>query len=131
MKPYKEHGKHTVGDARIIGEKLEALKRSSFRARFRLRTPDIGYVTSRGMETIRNHAVDFITARIAPANPANDGRQTPMRNHPVFIAQHATATCCRGCLEKWHNIPKGRALNDEEIGYIADVIMAWIRAQTE
>lgn len=78
------------------------------------------------METILAHARDFVGQRLADAEPANDGRQTPMRNHPVFIAQHATATCCRGCLAKWHNIPKGRALSAEEIDYVVAVIERWI-----
>ncbi len=75
---------------------------------------------------MREHAVDFVTSRLAPAHPKNDGRQTPMKHHPVFVAQHATATCCRKCLEKWHHIPKGRELDPEEIEYIVDLIMAWI-----
>ena len=49
-----------------------------------------------------------------------------MRGHPVFVAQHATATCCRGCLEKWHGIPKGRALTENEQRYVAGVLMRWI-----
>lgn len=50
--------------------------------------------------TIRQHAKDFIANREAPAYIANDGKQTPMRGHPVFIAQRATATCCRECMAK-------------------------------
>ena len=46
--------------------------------------------------------------------------------HPVFIAQHATATCCRSCLQKWYGIPKGRALTEEEQAMVTDVIMQWI-----
>ena len=78
------------------------------------------------MEKIRSHAYDFIRARLAPAEPKNDGKQTPMRGHPVFIAQHACACCCRGCLEKWHRIPKGRTLTEDEIEYIVEILMEWI-----
>ena len=46
--------------------------------------------------------------------------------HPVFLAQHACALCCRGCLEKWYHIPKEKILNGEEINFIINVIMAWI-----
>jgi hypothetical protein len=57
------------------------------------------YCLDKGAEVIDRHAADFVAGRLAPALPNNDGKQTPMRGHPVFIAQHATATCCRGCLE--------------------------------
>ena len=69
---------------------------------------------------------DFIRKRLSQADIPNDGKQTPMRGHPVFVAQHATATCCRGCLEKWHHIPKGRELTETEQEYIVNVIMEWI-----
>ena len=87
------------------------------------------YFTDKGESVIESHAFDFITKRLAPANPPNDGKQTPMRNHPVFVAQHATATCCRGCLAKWHGIRKHRQLNAPEIEYVVNVIMAWLKNQ--
>jgi Domain of unknown function (DUF4186) len=80
----------------------------------------------RGPATIRRHASDLIARRLAPAEPGKDGRQTPYRGHPVFVAQHATATCCRTCLQRWHQIPKGRELNAGERGYVVDVICRWI-----
>ena len=49
--------------------------------------------------------------------------------HPVFIAQHATGCCCRGCLEKWHHIPKNKELSDNEVNYIVTLIMEWIKKQ--
>ena len=81
---------------------LENLSKSNFRNSFKLKQKDIDYINQKGFETIRSHAQDFISKRIAPAFVANDGKQTPMRGHPVFIAQHATATCCRKCINKWH-----------------------------
>ncbi|STK05781.1 putative cytoplasmic protein [Escherichia coli] len=83
------------------------LSRSKFRSRFRLGMKERQYCLEKGAPVIEQHAADFVAKRLAPALPANDGKQTPMRGHPVFIAQHATATCCRGCLAKWHNIPQG------------------------
>ncbi len=74
------------------------------------------------MRVVLEHACDFVSMRLAPADPPNDGRQTPMRGHPVFVAQHATATCCRGCLEKWHRISKGSGLSREEQAYVVEVI---------
>lgn len=102
------------------------LERSRFRRRFSLGEREAAYLRERGAETIRAHARDFVQPRLAPASPAKDGRQTPWRGHPVFIAQHATATCCRKCLARWHGIPPGRPLADDEIGYAIDVIMAWL-----
>lgn len=87
------------------------------------------YCLDKGPEIIDRHAADFIRQRLAPAAPINDGKQTPMRGHPVFIAQHATATCCRGCLEKWHAIPHGRALSEPEQDYIVQVIHRWLVLQ--
>ncbi|MGD9308819.1 MAG: DUF4186 family protein [Desulfosarcina sp.] len=80
----------------------------------------------KGIETIRSHIIDFITTRLAPAFPKNDGKQTPMKGHPIFIAQHATATCCRGCLWKWNRIEKGRSLTDDGIGFVVELMMGWI-----
>ena len=81
------------------------------------------------MDKIYSHACDYIRDRVAPANPENDGKQTPLRGHPVFIAQHATATCCRGCIEKWHKFPKGRELTKFEQEYLVSIIMEWIKRQ--
>lgn len=108
---------------------LKLLKRSSFRSKFKLTVRDRQYIQDKGMETIRKHAFDFINLRIASQFPNNDGKQTPMKGHPVFIAQHATATCCRGCLQKWHRIQKGRVLSNNEVEFIANLIMGWIEKQ--
>lgn len=109
-----------------INRKLDALARQPFRAKFHLRGRDRATAETRGPVTIRRHALDLIGQRLAPAQPRNDGRQTPYRGHPVFTAQHATATCCRNCLQRWHEIPKGRDLTPEERAYVVDVICRWI-----
>ena len=108
---------------------LRALSKSKFRNSMMLGQKELKYLQENGTNTIADHARDFVTQRIAPAKPKNDGKQTPFKGHPVFIAQHATATCCRKCLEKWHKIPKGKALNDERINYIVSVINFWIKIQ--
>lgn len=108
---------------------FEKLARSKFRSRFHLGAKEADYVKQKGWSTIESHAYDFIRARLAPAQPPNDGKQTPMRGHPVFIAQHACACCCRGCLEKWHHIPKNRALSDEEVDYIVNILIKWIKEE--
>ena len=108
---------------------FERLAESGFRSRFRLSKKDKEYVQEKGLPAIRKHAEDFVTKRLAPANIPNDGKQTPMRGHPVFIAQHATGCCCRGCFFKWHHIPAGRELAKEEQEYAVAVLMAWIEKQ--
>lgn len=114
-----------------IPQKLAALRKSKFRSRFKLSQKDRDYIAAKGLETIKEHAFQFISSRVAPDFPKNDGKQTPMRGHPVFIAQHATATCCRRCLEKWHGIEKGMVLNPEEIEYVVALIMGWIERQID
>ncbi len=105
------------------------LGRSTFRSRFRLGVKERQYCIDKGAPVIAEHAADFVARRLAPAFPPNDGKQTPMRGHPVFIAQHATATCCRGCLAKWHDIPAGAALSDTEQKYVVAVIYHWLVQQ--
>jgi len=112
-----------------IHQTLEALERSKFRSKFRLTKKDRDYIATKGLETIKDHAYQFVNSRIAPDFPKNDGKQTPMIGHPVFIAQHATATCCRGCIQKWHGIEKGRAQNEKEVVFVVALIMGWIERQ--
>ena len=110
-------------------ELFAALARSRFRRRFALGTRERDYFDARGLAKTMGQAQAFIAERLAPAEPFNDGRQTPMRNHPVFVAQHATATCCRRCLARWHHIPAGRALAQAEQRHVLAVIERWLRAQ--
>ena len=105
------------------------LSKSKFRSSFHLRKYMINYVNEKGLEVIKDHAYDFVNKKLKNAYPKNDGKQTPYKGHPVFIAQHATGTCCRGCLEKWHHIPKGRELTINEVDYIVFVIMKWIEKE--
>ena len=112
-----------------MDEAFEKLARSRFRSRFKLSAEDKRYIAEKGIDTIRHHAEDFIRIRIAVANPPNDGKQTPMRGHPIFKAQHATATCCRGCIEKWWKIPKGTEISPKKQTRIVDFLMAWIERQ--
>ena len=102
------------------------LGESKFRSRFRLSAADRAYISDKGLDTIRRHCEDFIRMRLAPACPQNDGKQTPMRGHPVFVAQHACACCCRSCLEKWWKVPRGIPISPERQQGIVDFLMAWI-----
>lgn len=108
---------------------FQRLSQSAFRSRFHLTAKERAYIEEKGMATIRRHAEDFVAKRLAPAVIPNDGKQTPMRGHPVFLAQHATGCCCRGCLSKWHHIQPGHQLSPEEQRYIVAVLMTWIERQ--
>lgn len=110
---------------------LDKLAKSKFRSRFKLRTKELEYIKDKGLDTIHSHTCDFIRDRVAPSEPANDGKQTPMHGPPVFIAQHATATCCRGCIEKWHKFPQHRELTKTEQEYLVSIIMEWITRQID
>ena len=115
--------------SRSLDERLDAVARHPFRARFHLRGRDLATARLKGPATIRWHAYDLVAERLAAAEPYKDGKQTPYRGHPVFVAQHATATCCRTCLERWHGIPKGRELSRAERAYVVDVICRWIERE--
>lgn len=115
-----------------IEELLESLNRTKFRGSFHLNSKMKEYVRDKGYVKIESDAYDLINNRIAPKDIKNDGKQTPMKQvHPVFIAQHATGTCCRGCLERIHHIEKNRELNTEQIDYIVKIIMMWIKNEME
>lgn len=111
---------------KIIDDILQKLSYSRFRSSFHLKNEDIIYIKEKGFSNIKNHAYNFINDRLKPSIIINDGKQTPTKGHPVFIAQHATATCCRSCLEKWHKIPKGKELSEKEINYIVSIICKWM-----
>lgn len=112
-----------------IDEALLKLAQSSFRSKFHLSQKDKQYIDEKGSETIRRHAEDFVKTRLAPAVIPNDGKQTPMRGHPVFVAQHACACCCRGCLNKWYKVPKNKELTAVQQQKIVNLLMAWIEKE--
>ncbi|MBQ8028835.1 MAG: DUF4186 domain-containing protein [Clostridia bacterium] len=112
-----------------VEEALLKLQRSSFRSSFHLKEKDKEYIKEKGMDTIRSHAEAFVEKRLAPAVILNDGKQTPMKSHPVFIAQHACACCCRGCLYKWYKVKPGKELSKEQQKKIVNLLMAWIEGE--
>ena len=113
----------------IIKNKLEDLSKSKFRNSFHLRKYMINYIDKVGLDVIKKHTIDFINEKLVPSNPKNDGKQTPTKNHPTFIAMHHCACCCRSCLEKWHHIEKGKELNRKEKNYIYSLLITWIEEE--
>lgn len=112
-----------------VDEALAKLQKSKFRSGFHLDEKNVKYIDEKGLDVIRSHAADFVAKRLAPAEIPNDGKQTPMRGHPVFVAQHACACCCRGCLNKWYRVPQGRALTESEQRRIVNLLMVWIEKE--
>ena len=112
-----------------VDEALAKLQKSKFRSGFHLDEKNVRYIDEKGLDVIRSHATDFVAKRLAPAEIPNDGKQTPMRGHPVFVAQHDCACCCRGCLNKWYRVPQGRALTESEQRRIVNLLMAWIEKE--
>ncbi len=112
-----------------LEEALERLKESDFRAKFRLSEKDKQYIKEKGIDVIRKHAEDFVRTRLAPENIPNDGKQTPMRGHPVFVAQHACACCCRKCLNKWYKVPMNTPLTEAQQKKIVGLLLYWIESQ--
>ncbi len=114
-----------------IDEALEKLEKSKFRSSFHLKKKDIEYIEKIGLDTVKRHAEDFVEKRLAPSFIENDGKQTPMRGHPIFIAQHATACCCRGCLKKWYKVSENKALTKSQQIKIVNLLMAWVEKELE
>ncbi len=102
---------------------------SAFRRKFRLQGKELAYLRTWGLPHVMKQGADLIKQRLALAAPRNDGSQTPWRNHPIFVAQHATGTCCRGCLEKTYGIAKGRALTVEQTAHVLSAIERWLREE--
>ena len=118
------------GEKQRLENVFRRLSRSRFRSGVRMNAKETFYLKQKGLPEVLSHGRDFLEKRLAPALPPNDGKQTPWGGHPVFRAQHATATCCRSCLLKWHGIPKKRKLTEQEIDYILLVIEMWLSAQS-
>lgn len=114
-----------------IDDAFDRLGKSDFRSKFHLADDDIKYIDEKGMKKIEEHCRDFVKKKLAPAYPQNDGRQTPWNGHPVFVAQHACACCCRGCLNKWYKVEKGTELSEVQQQKIVNLLMEWIRREYE
>ena len=113
-----------------LDEAFRRIAASSFRRKFRLQGRELAYLQTWGLPHVMRQAEEILRTRVAPELPKNDGRQTPWRNHPVFVAQHATGTCCRGCIEKTYGIAKGHALTDDELRHVLAAIERWLSSQT-
>jgi hypothetical protein len=112
-----------------LEEVFRRLAGSAFRRKFRLQGKELAYLQTWGLPHVMKQAADLLRKRVGPAVIANDGRQTPWRNHPVFVAQHATGTCCRGCIFKTYDIAAGHSLTEEELALLLSAIERWLAGQ--
>ncbi len=90
----------------------------------------ITHALRKGKLLLRSSAATQIRRLIGSAMPFRDGYQTYREDSPranaIHYAQHATASCCRKCLEEWHGIPQGRELSDDEISYLTSLAMLYV-----
>jgi len=86
----------------------------------------LNYAIRKGRIALLAAAEKRVRQAIGPAQPAFDGRQTSMKGNPLHYAQHATATCCRKCVEYWHGIPQGKELTEEQIAYCAGLVRKFV-----
>jgi len=112
-----------------MDEILYKLSKSKFRSSFHLNKQMKNYIDDKGIDKIKEHGYDFVNKRLKPSYIENDGKKTPYKGHPIFIAQHACACCCRSCLEKWHHIPKNKELDNKEVEYIVNILIKWIEME--
>lgn len=108
---------------------LSGLEKSAFRSSFHLNKLLLAYAREKGIEVLIRQSMELLEQRLFVPDPKKDGKQTPMKGHPVFIAQHATATCCRGCLNKWHHVPKGRKLLGHEKQEVMLLHKEWLERE--
>jgi Domain of unknown function (DUF4186) len=112
MRREKQHlgSGHWPIPARLSGPRFLTVKKQVAKAVLLLRLsverflgpPELRYIELKGMNAVLTEAVVFLSKRLGAASPPNDGKQAPFKGPPVFIAPHATATCCRGCSVQWH-----------------------------
>ena len=118
-------GRLHVRDLTDVDYTFLALKHEMIRHHFFHKTIDERakrHAHRKGRKALKMDVRRRLQKCLAPECPARDGRQTPHAGNAIYYGQHATATCCRTCLEYWHGIPKGRMLTDAECRYCAELI---------
>lgn len=83
------------------------------------------YAIRKGRSGLRT-AVEKRVRSAVGTKHSRDGRQTPWEGNILYYAQHATACCCRRCIQYWHGIPEGDALTEEQIAYFKDLCLRYI-----
>jgi hypothetical protein len=89
----------------------------------------INHAKRKGKRQLREHVRDHLSKAVGPAAPFRDGYQTTMDDQAtsaVPYGQHATATCCRKCIEYWHGIPQGADLTLTQLKYCVELVCLYI-----
>jgi hypothetical protein len=87
----------------------------------------INHARRKGMLAFRTgEAAKRIRQSVGKTRHPMEGKQTPFEKNVLFYAQHATAACCRKCIEYWHGIPTGRPLADDEVSYLAQLALRYV-----
>lgn len=116
-------------DLSDVGNTFMALKKELVRHHFwhlEIDVKAINHAHRKGKSKLRDAVEQRIRKSVSSVAPSFDGRQTPTDGNIIFYAQHATACCCRKCMEYWHNIPPGRALTGEEMAYFIELVWLYI-----
>jgi len=119
---------HDLSDAAYTIEALghELIRHHYWHAEFDQKALDDAF--KRGTLGLALAAEKRLRKYVGPrrADIFRDGTQTPRGGKVVFYAQHATATCCRRCIEAWHGIDRNQPLGDVELEYMTKLVMAYI-----
>ena len=86
----------------------------------------INHARRKGKVGMRVATEKRIRNSVGAANPYRDGMQTPKNNNAIYYAQHATASCCRKCINEWHGIPFGQELTKDQITYLTELVILYI-----
>ena len=82
----------------------------------------------RGKNLILDRAKEIITKKIAKIPEGYYDYLCTKKEGSEIInyAQHATGTCCRNCLERWHNIPQDIILSEKQVDYCVGLVKLYI-----
>ncbi|MEP7377612.1 MAG: DUF4186 family protein [Chitinophagaceae bacterium] len=90
-------------------------------------TKAIGSALQKGRIVLKEKAIEELRKKVGGENNFREGYQTPKGGDDIIhYAQHATATCCRKCMEYWFKIPIGTALTEKQLDYCAELIIRYI-----
>ncbi|MBN8674283.1 MAG: DUF4186 family protein [Chitinophagales bacterium] len=92
-----------------------------------LQTEITEFAQKRGKRKLRERARKILQQKIGKAINFREGYQTAKTGREIIhYAMHATATCCRPCMEYWHNIPMGTDLTNGQLDYATDLVMLFV-----
>lgn len=84
-----------------------------------------------GLQELKARVRELLEKKIGPAKIFRDGIQTKKEGSAIFYAQHATATCCRKCLEYWYGIAANRELTKDELDFCEGLVFAYLDKRSE